>query len=107
MEKIKAIPTRRRELAMPQLIPQDQLSMTYVNKWKDAIEKVLSTGRNITQHPTKGLNPLYQWKKSSVSGAWFIARNGAAVDYFEVSYLFQVPEFSWDEEVVLGFLPEE
>jgi hypothetical protein len=72
------------ELAMPQLIPQDQLSMQYVNKWKADAEKALRLARNITLHklePEYQESTLYHWAKSSTSGVWFISLDGKSVDY--------------------------
>lgn len=70
------------ELAMPQLIPQDKLSLGYVNGWKLEAEKALRLGRHITQYEMDSRSAvLFHWAKSSVSGVWFIALDGKSVDY--------------------------
>jgi hypothetical protein len=70
------------ELAMPQLIPQDQLSMQYVNTWKADAEKALRLGRGLTEHPLRNRTyPVYHWAKSASSGVWFISLDRKSVDY--------------------------
>ncbi len=70
------------ETASPQLIPQNDLTMGYVNKWKSEAEKALRIGRNITQHKMKEARyVLHRWAKSSASGVWFITLDGKSVDF--------------------------
>lgn len=82
MKKVEVATQKRIEVVTPQLIPQDQLDMAYVNKWKALAEKSLRIKRNVSTHNLRYRDyPLYHWKKSSVSGVWFIAIDGKTVDY--------------------------
>ncbi len=75
------------ETASPQLIPQNDLTMGYVNKWKAEAENSLRVGSNVTRHKLDPedvddyISNLYHWAKSSVSGVWFISRDGISIDY--------------------------
>jgi len=76
--------TGRQELVLPQLMPQDELKMQYVNKWKQETEQALLLNSCITLHklePEYAEETLYHWAKSTVSGVWFISQDGKTVDY--------------------------
>lgn len=63
------------ELAMPQLIEQSDLDMTYVNKWKLRAERYLKHGEpKPIKMPSRPLDTykLYHYQKSGSSGVWFI-----------------------------------
>lgn len=75
--------TKVPEVALTQIIPQDDLNFDYVNRWKNEAEIALKTNRNITQitrYKSPGAN-LFHWKKSSVSGVWFFSRDNISIKY--------------------------
>jgi len=72
------------ELALPQLMPQDELNMQYVDNLKQETEQALLLNSCITLHklePEYAAETLYHWGKSTVSGVWFISLDGKTIDY--------------------------
>lgn len=80
--------------AMPQLIPQGELNMAYVNKWRKLATDAKKRG-SVKAHllsPSDELNPtvLYHYKKSGSSGVWFFWDNVNQV----VTYLYAYTSIS-------------
>ena len=70
------------EVAMPQLIDQDDLSMDYVNKWKRETEGALKRNNHISSHKLENRNfPLLHWERSANTGVWFVSVDGKSLDY--------------------------
>lgn len=79
--KIEKKVHRYLETAMPKLIPQSELDIAYVNKWKKAAENHLKYKK---PSPIEGFTtsyPLYHLATSNTRGVWYISEDGKTIDY--------------------------
>jgi len=106
---IKQLESLYQELAFPQLIPQDKLNIEYVNKWRNDAEKALRIGRHVSIHDIKNRDfKVYHWRKSSVSGVWFVAIDGKTVDFLYAYQSLRLNEVHRaSEALAYSFNPEQ
>jgi hypothetical protein len=68
-------------MAMPQLIHQEDLNMAFVLKWKKVAEMALRNKKLTPIRMENHVYPLFHCATSKTSGVWFISGDRSKVDY--------------------------
>ena len=107
--EIEISANRRLELAIPQIIPQDDLGMDYVNKWKKFALSGLECGKLEPVHmPARPFdsNKLYHYLKSGSSGVWFLVNRKREIAFL---YSYQSVDISREPQAAeaLAYLFDE